>query len=217
MPRSYIQAVFLVLVLSLSTRLALAKGNDWHIKTGFGEELTVKNRSFGRKDVEIKDRLGDHYVHNQGWFGTGETDVNILGNHFQKKKRLFGGSDIQASSILGDTVVSKKGLTGRRTTTVDLSGISRLLNQFISSDGISEPLVRPETDFPSQAPPLFKPQAGFPSQTQPNPAVIRAESPDQPNYSIGPGDTYKKPDSSSSSGNWAQGVPTLGDRLGPLD
>jgi hypothetical protein len=120
-----LNGALLALVLAVSTVApSLARGNDFIIKDGFGEEVQVRNGFFGRKTKVVKDRLGNGYASKSGLFGTKEQDVNVLGNSFQRKKGILGGSDISGSTIFGDKVQTKKGIFGRRTTTIDASGIS---------------------------------------------------------------------------------------------
>jgi hypothetical protein len=117
-------ALLALAVAAITVAPALARGNDFVIKDGFGEEIQIRNGFFGRKTKVVKDRLGNGYSSKTGLFGTREQDVNILGNTVKRKKGLFGGSDIQGSTIFGDKVTTKKGIFGRRTTTIDASGIS---------------------------------------------------------------------------------------------
>lgn len=121
-------------VMSVATAAsALAKGiGDLEIKTGSGEEFTIKNGWFGKKTTTAKDRLGNKIEYNKGWFGNKGASVSVLGNSFEKKNGLFGSGDIEAHTILGDTVKSKKGWFGRRKTTVDLSGVGGVVNTFFN-------------------------------------------------------------------------------------
>jgi len=172
-------------VLSIGSILIMSCGaahaSTLDITTGSGEEYKVHKGLFGRKDVEVKDRLGDHIEKKKGWFGTQETDVNFLGNHLQKKKGLFGRTSYEGSTILGDKIESKRGLLLPRSTTVNLSGMSALVNAFVSGKKPPMPLMPGQDHSPvtpsvpnvqaspdSQAGSLTD-QSGFnsPSQTQP--------------------------------------------------
>jgi hypothetical protein len=133
MIRPVLASAAVATILSLSCSLSgLARGNDLTVTTGHGEEIQIKNGFFGRRNVEIKDRLGDKYVQKKGFFGSKETSVNLFGNQIQKKKGWFGGSDISGQDILGDKVTTKKGIFGRRTTTVDVSGAASLIQNLFS-------------------------------------------------------------------------------------
>ena len=59
---------------------AEASNNNWTIKTGQGEEISVNNGWFGGKSTVVKDRMGDKIEKKKGWFGSGSTEVNLLGN-----------------------------------------------------------------------------------------------------------------------------------------
>lgn len=109
---------------------SFARGNDFVITDGMGEEIQIRNGLFGKKTKVVKDRLGNGFKQETGIFGGKTTEASILGNEFKKKKGLLGGSDISASTIFGDNVKTKKGIFGRRTTTVDLSGSSKLIQSF---------------------------------------------------------------------------------------
>ncbi len=147
MIRPVLASAAVAMLLSMSSSLsALARGNDLTITTGHGEELQIKNGFFGRKNVEIKDRLGDKYVQKKGLFGSKETSVNLLGNQVQKKKGWFGGSDISGQDILGDKVTTKKGIFGRRTTTVDVSGAASVIQNLFSDKKPLSQLPKPPLD-----------------------------------------------------------------------
>lgn len=132
---------------------ALARGNDWTITDGMGEELQVKNGFFGKKKTIVKDRMGNGFKKETGLLGGTTTEASVLGNGFKKKKGIFGGSDISGSTIFGDTVQTKKGIFGRRKTTVDLSGTSKLVQSFFGPKQPARTLqpVMPSPDFASSA------------------------------------------------------------------
>lgn len=134
-------ALNLAALISVATAgSALAKGiGDLEIKTGGGEELTIKNGWFGKKTTSAKDRLGNKVEYSKGWFGSKGASVSVLGNTFERKKGLFGSGDIQAHTILGDTVKSKKGWFGRRKTTVDLSGVGSVVNNYFGKKKAVDP------------------------------------------------------------------------------
>ena len=137
---------------------ALARGNDWTITDGMGEEIKVRNGFFGKKSAVVKDRLGNGFKKEKGIFGGTTTEASILGNGFKKKKGILGGSDISGSTIFGDTVQTKKGIFGRRTTTVDLSGSSKLIQSFFGPKQPARQLqpVTPSPDFaPTQSSAAF--------------------------------------------------------------
>ncbi len=137
---------------------ALARGNDWTITDGMGEEIQVRNGFFGKKSAVVKDRLGNGFKKEKGIFGGTTTEASILGNGFKKKKGILGGSDISGSTIFGDTVQTKKGIFGRRTTTVDLSGSSKLIQSFFGPKQPARQLqpVTPSPDFaPTQSSAAF--------------------------------------------------------------
>lgn len=121
---SRVYAKLLVSLAILSGSLVPTSADQLVIKDGFGEELSINDRWFGRRDTVIKDRLGNKLVRKKGWLGSHQTEVNLLGNQFKKKKGWFGRSDIEASTILGDKITTKRGLFGNRTTTVDVSGVA---------------------------------------------------------------------------------------------
>ncbi len=131
------RSVSIYLALSLfvcfaNSSAGLARGNDWTVTDGSGEQVKIKHGFWGRTDSEVKDRLGDKFVQKKGLFGSKETEVNVLGNQFARKRGWLGGSDIKGQDILGDSVTTKKGFFGRRTTTVNLSGASNALQALFS-------------------------------------------------------------------------------------
>lgn len=145
------QALFaLPLLLSLIfVSPALARGNDWTITDGMGEEIQVRNGFFGKKSTLVKDRMGNGFKKDKGILGGTSTEASVLGNGFKKKTGIFGGSDISGSTIFGDSVQTKKGIFGRRKTTVDLSGSSKLIQSFFGPRQPARQLqpVTPSPDF----------------------------------------------------------------------
>ncbi len=114
-------------LLLLSALPALARGNDWSINDGMGEQVQVRNPLFGKKVRVVKDRLGDGFAQQQSILGSKTTEVSLLGNRVQKKKGLFGNTETDASTIFGDKFVSKKGIFGRRQTAIDMSGSGQMI------------------------------------------------------------------------------------------
>lgn len=171
----------LALVLAVSLMPA-AQAQNWSIKTGSGDEITIKNGIFGNKSKVVKDRLGNKYESSRGLFGGTGTEVSLLGNTYSTKKGLFGTREIEAQSILGDSIKTKKGwLLGRRTTTVDARGVTGLIGAAIK--GSTGKKVNPLAGFGSGNGPdistfgsqsssdLFAPQAGVqPEQLSAPPA-----------------------------------------------
>lgn len=153
------QAVVLILLSGLSGLAALAPAlsapADWTLSSGFGEEISVKQGWFGRREKVVKDRLGDQFIEKKGLFGSKTTEINLLGNKLKKKKSWFGQSQWEGSTILGDSVTSKKGLFGRRKTEVDLSGVASALKALVgpraSTSAGSEPGDRDVVKRPSLA------------------------------------------------------------------
>jgi len=131
----YISFALAVLIFISLAHSVLARGNDWTITDGSGEQIQVKNGFFGHTDKVVEDRLGDGFRQKKGFFGSKETDVSLLGNQFQAKKGWFGSSDVKGHDILGDSIKTRKGFFGRRTTTVDVSGAANVLGALISSSG----------------------------------------------------------------------------------
>jgi hypothetical protein len=137
MRRNFNGALVALVVVAVSSVPALARGNDLVIKTGQGEELSIRNGFFGRKTTVVKDRLGNGYATKTGLFGSKEQQVNILGNTIERKKGWFGGSNVQGSTIFGDRVSTKRGIFGRRTTEVDVSGTANLVKSLWQKHGPS--------------------------------------------------------------------------------
>lgn len=139
-------ALSLAVICSMLSGSAWARGNDWTIKDGKGEELSIKHGWFGRKQVKVQDRLGNKLENKKGLWGSKETQVDLLGNQIKRKKGIFGGSQIEGSSILGDKITTKKGLFGRRQTTVDVSGVSSAIGSLLKGSGDSGKIQLPEVD-----------------------------------------------------------------------
>jgi hypothetical protein len=134
-------SLMLVIGLCLAPA-AQADTSNWNIKSGFGDEITIKNGILGNKKRVVKDRLGDKYETSKGLFGNTSTEVNLLGNSYSKKKGIFGTRQTEVKSLLGDSIKTKKGWFGRRTTTVDASGMTSLLGSAISR-ATKKPLLPP--------------------------------------------------------------------------
>ena len=150
----FVSLVLGALLVTSSHLSGQARGNDWSITDGSGEQFVIKNKFFGRSDKVVKDRLGDGVALKKGFFGSKETDVNVLGNQFQAKKGWFGSSDIKGHDILGDGIKTRKGFFGRRTTTVDLSGASSVLGGLFSGANKRPPMpmpMSPQMDRPGAA------------------------------------------------------------------
>lgn len=127
----------LLVVLGLSLAPAAHAGiidsSNVSIKTGFGDEITIKKGIFGNKKKVVKDRLGDKYEVSNGIFGNTNTEINLLGNSYSKKKGILGTRETEMKSLLGDSFKTKKSwLLGRRTTTIDASGVTGLVGSAIS-------------------------------------------------------------------------------------
>lgn len=142
-----LSSMSLMLVIGLSVAPAAQAFNfdssNWSIKTGFGDEITIKNGILGDKKTVVKDRLGDKYETSKGLFGNTKKEVNLLGNSYSKKKGIFGTRETEMKTILGDSIKTKKGwLLGRRTTQIDASGLTNLLGTAISK-ATQKPLLPP--------------------------------------------------------------------------
>lgn len=131
-----------VTISFLSPVSVSARGNDFTITDGQGEEIQVKNPLFGKKVKVIKDRMGNGYAQEKGLLGSKDTELKLLGNKMQHHKGLLGNSELSGSTIFGDKIVSKKGIFGRRKTTVDVSGTAGLIKSFFggSSSASTMPL-----------------------------------------------------------------------------
>jgi len=141
--------------LIITGQPGLARSQDLVITDGKGEQISIKNGWFGRKQVKVEDRLGNKFENKKGWFGSKDQEVNLLGNQIKRKKGWFGGSSIEGNSILGDKISTKKTLLGRRQTTVDVSGVSSAIEQLFGKS--------PTTNY---FPDAVKP-APLPSNTDP--------------------------------------------------
>jgi hypothetical protein len=136
--------IFTSILVQISGINVLARGNDITIKSGMGEEFTIKNGLFSSKSKVVKDRYGNKFEQKKGLFGGKKTEVNVLGNSFSAKKGLFGSTNVEGNTIFGDTVKTKKGLFGNRKTEVDLSGVSTLVNNLMQNK-------KPQTNLPNNA------------------------------------------------------------------
>ncbi|MDZ4832376.1 MAG: hypothetical protein SGJ27_01110 [Candidatus Melainabacteria bacterium] len=110
------------------------------LKTGSGDEITIKNGLFGSKTRVVKDRLGDKYVSKRGLFGNTDKEIAVFGNSYKKKKGIFGGRETEVSTLFGDSIKSKKNLFGYRSTQIDASGMSSLIGAAIQGLS-SKPMV----------------------------------------------------------------------------
>jgi len=122
---------------------ASAQSGDFQVKTGQGEEFSVKHNLFGKKSFSAQDRLGDKIEHRQGLLGDSKSSVQLLGNGYETKKGILGSKSYKASTMLGDKVETKRswfGL-GRRKTTVDLSGTAGMVSHFLNGKKASDDLL----------------------------------------------------------------------------
>ncbi|MBS1957002.1 MAG: hypothetical protein JST89_22625 [Cyanobacteria bacterium SZAS-4] len=121
------------LVTLQSAALARGGGGNYNITDGYGDGFAIHHGLFGLTSQKgVQDRLGNHYVKENGLFSN-QTDVNFLGNKYQRKHGLIGGTQVGMSDMLGDSIQSKKtwfGL-GRRQTNVNLSGVGGIVQSFI--------------------------------------------------------------------------------------
>lgn len=142
-----VSSLSLVVVLGLSLAPAAHAGiidsSNMSIKTGFGDEITIKKGIFGNKKKVVKDRLGDKYETSRGLFGNTNTEVNLLGNSYSKKKGILGTRETQMTSLLGDSIKTKKSwFLGRRTTQIDASGVTGLIGSAITR-ATKKPMLPP--------------------------------------------------------------------------
>ncbi len=156
---------------------ALAWGNNFKVTDGYGDQINIGHKwGFGPAQVSVQDRFGDGFARKKGFFGTRETDVNVLGNQLQRKKGWFGTSSIQGHSILGDTITTKKGILGYRTTYVNVHGVSTALKELFGSRSPAGPVEPPpmgKAGSAGELAPLGDPNAlGAPGSpvAEPNPA-----------------------------------------------
>ncbi len=116
------------------------------IKSGSGEEITYKKGMFGKKQVLVKDRIGNKYEKKKGMLGGRSKEVSVLGNQYKSSHSVLGDK-AEGRSFFGDTVTVKKGMFGRRSTEVDLSGISGVVKGLMGS---KEPFSDAPADFSSE-------------------------------------------------------------------
>lgn len=132
---NYRVKVFTVLSATLASCLAFPAAfaaSDFQVQTGQGEEVHIKQSLLGTSTFKAQDRIGDKVEHTEGWFGTGKTEVKVLGNGVATQKGIFGRKTT-VTTMLGDKVESRRtwfGL-GPRKTTVNLSGTSSLIGQLL--------------------------------------------------------------------------------------
>lgn len=111
---------------------AAQAGSDFQVQSGKGEEVHIKQGVLGTNTFKVQDRIGDKIEHKSGWFGTGKTEVKVLGNGVETKKGLFGRKTT-VTTMFGDKVETRKtwfGL-GPRKTTMNLSGTSNMIGQLL--------------------------------------------------------------------------------------
>ncbi len=126
--------VALVLGLFLAPSAQAFDLDGWgntSLKTGSGDEITIKNGLFGSKTRVVKDRLGDKYVSKKGLLGNTNKEVAIFGNSYSKKRGIFGTRETEVKSLFGDSFKTKKNLFGYRSTQIDASGVSSLVSSAI--------------------------------------------------------------------------------------
>ncbi len=120
-------------LLSLQSAALARGGGNYNITDGYGDGFVIHHGWFGLTEQKgVQDRLGDHYVKEKGLFSN-STDINFLGNKYQRKHGLIGGTQVGMGDMLGDSIQSRKtwfGL-GRRQTNVNLSGVGGLVQSFI--------------------------------------------------------------------------------------
>jgi len=126
-------ALSLAALATLQSAALARGGGNYNITDGYGDGFAIHHGLFGLTEQKgVQDRLGNHYVKEQGLFSNG-TDVNFLGNKYQRKHGLIGGTKVGVSDMLGDSIQSHKtwfGL-GRRQTNVNLSGVGGIVQSFI--------------------------------------------------------------------------------------
>jgi hypothetical protein len=154
----------LVITLELLSMVCLnvpsfARGNDLSITDGAGEQVQIKHSLFGRNKTVMRDRFGDGFAQQNGFFGSKASEVSVLGNRVMHKKGLLGNSETDAITIFGANMVTKKGIFGRRTTAVDLSGTNQLIHSFLGHSG-------PGPGYPGA--PMFGGGGGAPPMMQPS-------------------------------------------------
>lgn len=125
----------LVAAQSVSSSAMARSGNNYNITDGYGDAFVIQHGLFNLTEKKgVKDRLGNHYVKERGLFSN-STDVNFIGNKYQRKHGLIGGTKVQMADMLGDSISTRKtwfGL-GRRQTDVNLSGVGGIVQSFIGA------------------------------------------------------------------------------------
>lgn len=126
-------ALSLAALVTLQSAALARGGSNYNITDGYGDGFVIQHGLFGLTSKKgVQDRLGNHYVKENGLFSN-QTDVNFLGNKYQRKHGLIGGNQVGMADMLGDSIQSKKtwfGL-GRRQTNVNLSGVGGIVQSFI--------------------------------------------------------------------------------------
>ncbi len=126
-------ALSLAALVTLQSAALARGGGNYNITDGYGDGFAIHHGLFGLTSQKgVQDRLGNHYVKENGLFSN-KTDVNFLGNKYQRKHGLVGGTQVGVSDMLGDSIQSRKtwfGL-GRRQTNVNLSGVGGIVQSFI--------------------------------------------------------------------------------------
>ncbi len=128
-------ALSLAALVAMQSAALAHGGNNYNITDGYGDGFAIQHGLFGLTEKKgIQDRLGDHYVKENGLFSR-QTDVNFLGNKFQKKHGLISGTQIGMGDMMGDSISSRKTLfgLGRRQTNVNLSGVGGIVQSFIGA------------------------------------------------------------------------------------
>lgn len=131
-------ALSLAVIASMhSAAQAQIGGANYNITDGYGDGFAIHHGLFGLTSQKgVQDRLGDRFVKEKGLFSN-STDVNFLGNKYQRKHGLIGGTQVGVGDMFGDSISSRKtwfGL-GRRQTNVNLSGVGGLVQSFIGGRG----------------------------------------------------------------------------------
>ncbi|MBS2002188.1 MAG: hypothetical protein U0103_00575 [Candidatus Obscuribacterales bacterium] len=126
-------ALSLAALVALQSAAVAKGGGNYNITDGYGDGFVIHHGLFGLTEQKgVQDRLGDHYVKEKGLFSN-KTDVNFLGNKYQRKHGLIGGTQVGMADMLGDSIQSRKtwfGL-GRRQTNVNLSGVGGIVQSFV--------------------------------------------------------------------------------------
>lgn len=152
-----ISSVVALLVTSFVSAIPASFALDtWEFKTGKGESVLVKKGLFGTKTVKLKDRMGNGYESDNGFWGSKKNSVSFLGNGVTIEKNVLGRNSIQASSILGDKIETKRswfGL-GPRRTYIDASGVTNLAEQLLKKQTSSQNSATPTVSRDSGEPKL---------------------------------------------------------------